>query len=98
MSASNFMQAWVALTGSLAIIAIILTAIGLMLGVVKPADAGRHLGAILGVVIVLMFFPGVLVSVWSGLSFWQQIALIAIGIGVFSWLRPRRQPRKRERQ
>jgi hypothetical protein len=96
MSASNFMQAWVALTGSLAMIAIILTALGLMVGVVKPADAARHLGAILGMVIVLMFAPGLVMSAWSGLSPWQQIGLIAIGIGVFSWLRPRHQPRKRK--
>ena len=64
MSASNFMQAWVALTGSLAMIAIILTALGLMVGVVKPADAARHLGAILGMVIVLMFAPGLVMSGW----------------------------------
>ena len=98
MSASSFMQAWVALTGALAMIALILTAFALMLGAIKPADAVRHLGAILGMVIVLMFIPGILMSAWSGLSLWQQIALVAMGIGICSLLRSRRQSRKRERQ
>ena len=39
MSASNFMHGWAVLVGSLAMIALILTAFGIMLGMVKPADA-----------------------------------------------------------
>ena len=64
MGESNFMQGWVALAGSLAMIALILTAFGLMLGIVKPADAVKHVGAILGIVIALMLVPGALVSAW----------------------------------
>jgi hypothetical protein len=94
MSGSNFMQGWVVLLGSLAIIALILTAFALMLGIVKPADALKHVGAILGIVIVLMLTTGILISVWSGMSLWQQIALAAIGICVLQVLRPRRQARK----
>lgn len=95
MDGSNFMQGWVVLAGSLATIAIILMAFGLMLGIVKPADAPKHIGAILVIVIGLMVVPGILANAWSAMSLWQQIALLAIGIGVFWWLRPRRQPRKR---
>jgi hypothetical protein len=36
MTGSNFMQGWVTFAGSLAIIALILTAFGLMLGIVNP--------------------------------------------------------------
>ena len=93
MSVSNIMHGWVDLLGSLATIALILTAFGLMLGIVKPADAVKHVGAILGIVIALMLVPGALVSAWSSLSLWQRIALAAIGIGVWQWRRPRRQPR-----
>jgi hypothetical protein len=89
MKGSNFMQGWAALLGSLAIIAIVLTAFGLMLGIVKPADALRRVGAILGVVMLLMVIPVVLVSAWSGMSLWQQIALTAIGIGIWQWRRSR---------
>jgi hypothetical protein len=95
MSESNFMQGWVALLGSLATIALILTAFGLMLGIVKPADALRRVGAILGIVIALMLAPGILAGIWSAISLWHQIALIAIGVGVFLWLRPRRQVRNK---
>jgi hypothetical protein len=97
MTESNFMQGWLTLIGSLAIIALILTAFGLMLGVVKPADAPKRVGAILGVAILLIFIPSLLVSAWSGISLWQQIALVAIGIVVWQWLRPRPRMHKRSR-
>jgi hypothetical protein len=97
MSKSNFMHDWVALLGSLAMIALILTALGLMVGTVKPADAVKHIGAILGIVIVLMLTPGILANAWSGMSLWQQIALVTIGIGLWQWRRPRRQPRIKRR-
>ena len=89
MNGSNLMQAWVSIVGSLAMIALILIALGIMLGFVKPADALRHSGAILGVVITLMLIPGALANAWSALSLWQRIALAAIGIGIGLWLGPR---------
>jgi ABC-type spermidine/putrescine transport system permease subunit II len=96
MNGSNFLQGWVAFAGSLAVIAIILTTLGTMLGIVKPADALRRVGAILGVVMLLMLVPAVLVTIWSGMSLWQRLALAAIGLGIWQWRRPRRQSRKRE--
>ena len=98
MNASNFMQGWVALAGSIAMIALILTALGLMLGIVKPADAVRRVGAILGVVMLLMVLPAVLVNIWSGMSLWQRLGMAALGIGVWQWRRPRRQTRKRSKE
>jgi hypothetical protein len=98
MNGSNFMQGWVALAGSLAMIALILTAFGLMLGIVKPADALRRVAAILGIVMLLIVLPAVLVSIWSAMSVWQRLGLAAIGIGVWQWLRPRRQTRKRSKE
>jgi len=97
MSESSLMHGWMSLLGSLATIAIILTAIGLMLGIVKPADAPKHIGTILVMAVGLMVVPGILVSAWSAMSLWQQIALIAIGVCVILWLRPRRRIRKKER-
>ena len=83
MNGSNFMQGWMALTGSVAMIALILTAFGLMLGIVKPADALRRVGAILGVVMLLMVLPAILVSIWSGMSLWQRLGLAAVALGVW---------------
>jgi hypothetical protein len=95
VNGSNFMQGWVAFAGSLAMIALILTAFGLMLGIVKPADVLRRVAAILSIVVALMLAPGILAGIWSAMSFWQQIGLIAIGVGAFQWLRPQRRARKR---
>lgn len=93
MNGSNFMPGWATLAGSLAAIALILTAFGLMLGIVKPPDALKRIGAILGIAIALIFIPSVLVSAWSGMSLWQQLALIMIGIGFVLWRHPRPQTR-----
>jgi hypothetical protein len=98
MNGSNFMQGWVALAGSLTMIALILTAFGLMLGILKPADALRRVGAILGVVMLLMVLPAVLVNFWSGMSLWQRLVLAALGIAVWQWRRPRRRARKRNEE
>ena len=95
MHGSNFMQGWVALAGSVATIALILTAFGLMLGIVKPADALRRVAAILSIVMLLMVLPAVLVNIWSGMSLWQRLGLAAIALGLWQWRRPRRESRKR---
>lgn len=97
MNGSNFMQGWVALTGSVAMIALILTAFGLMLGIVKPADALRRVAAILGVIMLLLVLPSVLVSIWSSMSLWQRLGLAAIAIAYWQWRRPRGESRKRRR-
>jgi len=93
MNGSNLMSWWVALTGSIAMIALILTTFGIMLGIVKPADAMNRVGAILGIVLVLMLAPCILVGVWSVLSLWEQVSLVTIGVVVWRLRRPRRQPR-----
>ncbi|MGA3080566.1 MAG: hypothetical protein ABSD44_04185 [Terracidiphilus sp.] len=98
MIGSNFMQGWITFVGALAIIALILTAFGIMLGIVKPADLLKYVGAILGVVVALMVLPGVLLSAWSGMALWRQIALIAIGVGAFRWMRPRRHSGNKKRE
>jgi hypothetical protein len=87
MNGSTFMQGWVALAGSLVMIALILTAFGLMLNIVKPADALRRVAGILGVFMLLMVIPAVLVNIWSGMSLWQRLGLAVIGIGVWQWRR-----------
>src|SRR5580700_4832099 len=95
MGELSLMHSWVSLLGSLATIAIILTAIGLMVGIVKPVDAMKSIGAILVIVIGLIVIPGLLWSTWSAMSLWQQLGLAAIGIGILLCLRPRRQTRNR---
>lgn len=97
MNGSNFMQGWMALAGSVAMIALVLTAFGLMLGITKPADALKRVAAILGVVMLLVVLPAVLVNIWSRMSLWQRLALAVITISFWRRPRPRRQTREGKR-
>jgi sulfite exporter TauE/SafE len=82
---------------SLAVIGIIMTALGAMLGIVKPADTMKYCGAIVGIAIVLVLLVSVFVGLWSTMSLWQRAVLAAIVFAVWRIRRDRRQPRsKRE--
>lgn len=81
--------------GSLSTIALIVTALTLMLDIVKPADAVRYFVAILGIVIVLMMMPRLLLNAWSSMSVLQQILLPVIGAVALQCLRPRRAPKRK---
>jgi hypothetical protein len=81
MYAANFMQGWAQLVQSLVVIALILTAFGLMLGFIQPAVALRRVAAILGLVVMLLLIPGAL----AGIPWWQWIGLGAIWICVWRW-------------
>jgi hypothetical protein len=91
-------HAWMTLIQSLATIAIILTAIGLMLGIVNPADALRYVGLILGIIIVLTLIPDALTNLWSDIPLWQWIGLAVIGVVVWQWQRPRPPSRQRRKE
>jgi hypothetical protein len=95
MYGSNFMQGWVAITGSVAMIALILTAFGLTLGIVKLVDSLKRLGAILCIVIVLLLVAIIIVSAWSGLSLWQRLGLGVFGICLPLLLQAGCRPRNR---
>jgi hypothetical protein len=82
MIETNFMRAWAGIVESVAIIAIAILAIGLMVNAVKPSDAARHLGAILGIVILLLMLPAIIASAWSVMSFWQHLGLAMLGITI----------------
>lgn len=87
------MQEWVALAGSLGTILLLLTVFGLMLGIMNRADALRRIGAILGATIVLIVAPCILVNAWLGITLWEMIGLVAIGVVAWQWRRHRRQAR-----
>ena len=88
-------KAWVSLVQSLAVIALVLTALGLMLRIIKPAVALRRVAAILGIVLVLLLIPCALAKLWSDIPLWQWIVLAAIGVCVWQWWRPRRHARNK---
>lgn len=77
---------WVSILQLLAILSIVAVALGLMIGAVKPSDALKHIGTILGMVIILMLLPGILIGTWSRLLIWQKLGLAAI-VAVLWFLR-----------
>jgi uncharacterized protein (DUF983 family) len=70
-------------------LAVVLNAVGLMIGLVKLADIPKKLGTLLAILIALTILPGVLMSAWSRMSLWQQIAVLAIAVVILFVLRPR---------
>ena len=94
MNGLNFMQGWVGLAGWVATIALVLTAFGLMLGMVKPVDAPKQIGTILAVAIFFMCTPAILAKLWSAIPLWQRIGLIAIVFCIWQWQRLCNRSRK----
>lgn len=97
MNLANFMQDRSQLVKSLAVLAIILTAFGLMLGFTQPAIALRCVAAILSIVVMLLLIPCAVTKLSSDVPLWQWICLAAIGIGIWQWRRTRQSRRRREK-
>lgn len=95
MLEASFLNGIAKLVGSVAVITIIVTAFGLMLGFLKPADAFKRIGVIVGTVIALLELSQIVVYAWSAISWWQRLALVAVGGVVICALAPRRQKRHR---
>lgn len=88
---------WLSILQLLAIVSIVVVAIGLMMGLVKPGDALKHICAILGMVIILMLLPGILIGTWSRLLLWQKLGLAAMVAVLWFSLRSQKRPRDRHR-
>lgn len=81
MIVGNFINGIVEIVGLLAIIAILVTAFGLMLGILKPVDAFKRIGLIVGTVIGLLILPQIVIGEWMALTIWQQIGVIVLVVG-----------------
>lgn len=84
---------WLAILQLFAIVGIVVVAFGLMVGMMKPSDALKHIGAILGMIIILMLLPGILIGTWSRLLLWQKLDLTAIVAALWFLRRSQRRPR-----
>jgi len=93
MNESILIDGWATIIGSLATIAIIVTALGILLGVLKPAEALKRIAALLGISILLMLIPGALVNLWLNMSLWQKITAAVVGLLIL-WGRRRRRRTK----
>ena len=91
----NVVQGCESIVGSLAVIAIIVTALATMVGLVKPADTVKYCGAIVGIAIVFVLIVSVFVGLWSSMSLWQKVVVAAIVFSLWRLQRDRRQPRRK---
>ena len=89
-------HAWVAVMQSFATIALILATFGFILGIVKPADAPKYVGAIVGFVIALILIPVALANLWSTIPLWRRFGLAVVGIVVWQLRGWRRQSRNKK--
>ena len=98
MCEADFVHECMSILGLLATIAIIMTALGTILGLVKPANALKYCGVFVGLTIVTVLFVSVLVGLWSSMSLWRRIILTAIGFSVWRLRKERRQPRRKREE
>jgi heme A synthase len=73
---------WDGLVGSAALIAIIILALCVMVRAVKPGEAPRHLGVIIGIVILLIVLPAIIVSLWNSMTLGQHLGIAAILVAI----------------
>ena len=86
-------QAWITLVQLFAIVALVLIALGLMLGMIKPADFLKHVGAILCIVITLLLILNALMDLWWTIRLRQGIVLGMLAIAIWQLREARRQKR-----
>ena len=95
MYAYSVVQGCESIVGALAVIAIIVTTLATMVGLVKPANTAKYCGAIAGIAIVVILIVSVFVGLWSSMSLWQKVVVVAIVFSLWRLQRDRRQPRRK---
>ena len=89
MLVHGFLNGAMGVAGALAIFAIVATVLGLMLGILKPADAFMRIAFVAGVILLLSIVPSLFVSAWRNLTLWQKLGVATLAVAVWLRLRPR---------
>lgn len=92
---TNLMRGWAEIVELLALFAITILALGVIVSAVKLSDVVKHLGTILCIVILLLMLPAIMVSIWSSMSYWQELGIVILGIMIGLSLRAMRQVRNK---
>ena len=95
MYEADLIHGCMSILGSLAAIAIILTALGTILGLAKTTDALKYCWVVVGITVVTVLIVSVLVGLWSSMSVWQRVVLVVICFSVWRLQRGRRTPRRK---
>lgn len=80
MIENRLLSAWDGLVASTALIVLVVLALGVMVRAVKLGGLSRHLGTVLGALILLILLPAIIVSLWNAMSFLQHLGGIALGV------------------
>lgn len=99
MIEARLLPVWDGVVEVAALLAMIVFALFVMVGAVKREDILRHLGLIVGIVILLLVLPAIILSLWSSMTLLQHLGIFALGIAfilLFSMSR-RRQHNRREK-
>ena len=75
---TDILSWWNAILEAAAVIAIVVIAIGLMIGVIDARRAVGRIGAVLGTIVLLLVLPSILLGLWRSLSLWQQLGIITL--------------------
>ena len=69
---------WDALVESLALIAIVVTVLGLMVRVIELGRGLQIIGSTLAALVLLVMLPAILIGIWHTLSSWQKLGSIGL--------------------
>ena len=75
---NSLLELWDMIVESVAVIIIIVTAIGTMVGLVELSLALKRIMLALSYLVLLLVLPPVIVNAWRTLSLWQHIGLIVL--------------------
>src|SRR5579872_6186632 len=75
MIESRLFSLWDSLVGSAAPVAFIVLGLCVMMRVVNLGDVARHIGVVVGVVILLVTLPPIIVSLWSSMTLGQHLGI-----------------------
>lgn len=75
---TSVLSLWNVIVEAGAVIAIVVIAIGIMVGAIDIHRAVGRLGAVAGTLVLLLMLPPILVSIWHSLSVWQQVGILSL--------------------
>jgi ABC-type Fe3+ transport system permease subunit len=79
---ARLLYPWDGIVGSAALPAVVVLALCVMVNVVKPSDVPKHLGEIVGVVILLIMLPAIIGSLWNSMTLGQHLGITSIFVAI----------------
>jgi uncharacterized membrane protein len=79
---TRLLSLWDDLVESASLLAIIILSLRIMVSAVKPGDAPRHLGMVVGVAILLFMLPAILMGLWNTMSFGQHVGIVILCLAI----------------